>query len=411
VARDADAGRETSVRDAFSQYLIDQLEGEGLKIDERAMFAVAQQFEDWPTLTNLKNIAADFFRTTPHDPGPLHIELARCPFSLILTTCHDDLFTRALHRHNKSPSRHWYHYRGEPRDNTEISGTPSPNLPTVYHLFGTFDDPNSLVLSENDLLDFITAIISDRPKLPDSLRNALRNKTFLFVGFGVRYWYIRVILKLLIKTMGIPRGSFALESLGELEPAERKQTVLFYSRGTRVEIVDMDALAFAKELSDRLGKAGGILGAAAPQRKPIQVFISYERSDGAVAKRLLEALPKDRFEPWLDTDFLRAGEEWNQELEDKIRDSDYFLVLNSSNIAAKKVGYVNKELSIALDMQKYRQRGTGFVIPLQVEGISAEYGQPDLKRFQQIPLRLNSFADDVGLIAKTIFRDHQLRER
>jgi hypothetical protein len=146
-----------------------------------------------------------------------------------------------------------------------------------------------------------------------------------------------------------------------------------------------DALAFARELSDRLSKAGGILGAAAPQRKPIQVFISYERSDGTVAKRLFEALPRDRFEPWLDTDFLRAGEEWNQELEDKIRDSDYFLVLNSSNLAAKKVGYVNKELSIALDMQKYRQRGTGFVIPLQVEGISAEDGQPDLKRFQQIP--------------------------
>jgi hypothetical protein len=161
-------------------------------------------------------------------------------------------------------------------------------------LFGTFDDPNWLVLSENNLLDFITAIISDRPKLPDSLRNALRNKTFLFVGFGIRYWYIRVILKLLIKTMGIPRGSFALESLGELEPEERKQTILFYSRGTRVEIVDMDALAFAKELSDRLSRAGGILGAAAPQRKPIQVFISYERSDGAVAKRLFEAMPKDR---------------------------------------------------------------------------------------------------------------------
>jgi hypothetical protein len=113
----------------------------------------------------------------------------------------------------------------------------------------------------------------------------------------------------------------------------------------------------------------------------------------------------------LDTDFLRAGEEWNQELEDKIRDSDYFLVLNSSSLAAKKVGYVNKELSIALDMQKYRQRGTGFVIPLQVEGISAEDGQPDLKRFQQIPFRLHSFADDVSLIAKTIFRDHQLWER
>ena len=273
VAQGAIAERETSVRDAFSEYLIDQLEAEGVKVDERAMFAVAQQFEDSPALTSLKNIAADFFRTTPYGPGPLHVELAQCPFGLILTTCHDDLFTRALHGHNKAPSRNWYHYRGEPRENKEISGTLSPNFPIVYHLFGTFDDPNSLVLSENDLLDFITAIISDRPKLPDSLRNALHNKTFLFVGFGIRYWYIRVILKLLIKTMGIPRGSFALEFLGELEPEERKRTVLFYSRGTRVEVVDMDALAFAKELSDRLAKAGGFLGAIGRSPNPFRSLL------------------------------------------------------------------------------------------------------------------------------------------
>ena len=48
VARDADASKETSVHDALSQYLIDQLEGEGLKIDERAMFAVASNLKTGP---------------------------------------------------------------------------------------------------------------------------------------------------------------------------------------------------------------------------------------------------------------------------------------------------------------------------------------------------------------------------
>ena len=86
-------------------------------------------------------------------------------------------------------------------------------------------------------------------------------------------------------------------------------------------------------------------------------------------------------------------------------------MLNSQALVEKKVGYVNKEIDTALDMQRYRQQGTGFIIPLQVEGIAPENGRLDLKRFQQIPLRRGLFDDDVSQIVKTIFRDHQLRMR
>ena len=416
VRRGGNAGAATepkSVRDAFCQYLAEQLEEENQKVGELALFAIAQQYEDSSAFStvNLKNIAASFFRDAGYDPGPLHLELARCPFSLVLTTCHDDLFAKALSLQRKSPSRYWYHYRGEPRDNREVAGPLSPDSPALYHLFGAFDEPNSLVLTENDLLDVTISLISGRPKLPDSLRSSLRNNTFLFVGFGIRYWYIRVLLKLLIRTLELSGGSVALESLGELDAREKEQTVLFYKRGTRVEVVDMDAATFTQQLLDRFERAGGYLGLAQRRIRRAQVFISYERSDEAVAKRLYEGLPKDQFEPWLDTSFLQGGEDWNQELEDKIRSSDYFLVLNSKNLSEKRVGYVNKELSLALDMQKYRQHGTKFIIPLQVEGIAAEEGQRDLQAFQQLPLRSASYPDDMGLIVKTMFRDFQVRMR
>jgi len=401
-----------SVREAFCRFLTKQLEEENLRVDERAMFALAQMYEDFPTLVNLKNVAANFFRNAPYDPGPLHHILAECPFSLVLTTCHDDLFEKALFAQQKTPSKYRYHYRGEPRDNMELDARPSPESPALYHLYGRFDRPDSLVLTENDLLEFVTGIISGRPKLPDSLKSLLRNNTFLFVGFGIQHWYVRVLLKLLIRAMGISSSAFALESLGELDTRERQQTVLFYRRGTpRIEVVDMDGLEFARELSKRLSSEGGYVRSSPQRVKRAQVFISYERSDTEIARRLFDALPRDRIDPSLDTDFLQGGQDWNQELEDRLRSSDYFLVLNSQALAEKKVGYVNKEIDTALDMQKYRQGGTGFIIPLQVDGITAENGRPDLKRFQQIPLRAGSFADDVGQIVKTIFRDHQLRMR
>jgi TIR domain len=198
--------------------------------------------------------------------------------------------------------------------------------------------------------------------------------------------------------------------LGELDAREREQTVLFYKRGTRVELVDMEADVFVQQLLDRLDRSGGYLGAQKQIRRA-QVFISYERSDDDVAKRLYDSLPKDRFDTWLDTSFLQGGEDWNSELEDKIRSSDYFLILNSTNLAKKTFGYVNKEVSLALELQKYRQQGTKFIIPILVEEMTTEEGRRDLQPFQQLPLRSSSHAEDVAALAKTMFRDFQLRTR
>lgn len=402
-----------SLREAFCQYLARQLEEVDQKVGEMVLFSVAQQFDDSPAFStvNLKNIAAQFFRTSTSRPGPLHRQLAKFPFGIILTTCHDDLFAKALIENGKTPTRYWYHYQGEPRDNKELSGTPDPYAPALYHLFGAFEEPNSLVLTENDLLDFAIHVIAGRPKLPDSLRSALRNKTFLFFGFGIRHWYLRVLLKLMVRSLELSGGSIAIESLGGLATSEKEQTVLFYKRGTRIEVVDMDGQEFVAELLKRLDAAGGYLGAPPRPIRRAQVFLSYERSDAKIAKRLFDELPKDQFEVWLDSEMLKGGEDWNAELEEKLKSCDYFLVLNSQNLLAKQVGYVNKEIKLALDLQAYRGPGLKFIIPLQPDNSDAESGRPDLKPLQQLPLRDDSFTSDVEMIVKTMSRDFQLRMR
>lgn len=410
---DANGGAEKSVRDLFCENLVAQLEEEDQKVGEPTLFAVAQQYDDSPAFStvNLKNLAAGFFRDPKCEPGRLHRALTELPFGVILTTCHDALLEQAYRQKGVQVSRYWYHYRGEPRDNQEISGAASPENPVIYHLFGTFDEPNSLVLTENDLLDFLIHVISGRPKLPDSLRSALRNKTFLFFGFGIKHWYIRVLLKLLVRTLELSGGSVALESLAGLDAREQQQTVLFYKRGTRIEVVDMEALEFLDQLSARLLTAGGYTGPGKFTGRRATVFISYERSDADDARRLYEALPKDKLEPWLDTQYLAGGDDWNAELEQRIRVSDFVLVLNSKNLVDKRIGYVNKEIDAVLDRQKYFQAGTKFIVPLQLGGIRPEEGLPELGKFQQMPLRKASFADDVQDIARLLIRDFQLRSR
>jgi hypothetical protein len=56
-----------------------------------------------------------------------------------------------------------------------------PQAPLVYQLFGDALEPGSLVLSDNDLLDFLIAIVSERPPLPNSLVRALKRRPELSV--------------------------------------------------------------------------------------------------------------------------------------------------------------------------------------------------------------------------------------
>ena len=402
-----------SARDAFCDNLAAQLREENIAVGEMALFGVAQQYEDTPAFQSvkLKNIAAKFFRELALAPGALHAELARVPFPLVMTTCHDGLFQKALASADKPAATYAYHYRGEPRDIRELEEPPACDRPVVYHLFGNSANPDSLVLTENDLLDFFRNLISARPKLPDSLKSHLRDKTFLFVGFGIRHWYIRFLLKLLIRALDLSAGAVALESLGEMDPREREQTVLFYRRGTRVEVVEIDALTFVREINERLQKSGGFLGQTQRRIRRAQIFISYERSDGAVAERVHRALSGDLFEPTLDSHFLSGGDDWNQALEDRIRGCDYFVVLNSESLAAKRIGYVNKEIDLALDQDRYAQKGVRFVMPLGIGGTSPENGLPELRRFQQHAVRAGSEAEDLAAFATLLSRDFQVRMR
>ncbi|MBL8349261.1 MAG: SIR2 family protein [Burkholderiaceae bacterium] len=403
----------TSARDTFCEYLACQLRDEGLSVGEQALFGVAQQYEDTPAFQSvkLKNIAAKFFRELALDPGPLHAELSRLPFPLVLTTCHDTLLQKALAAADKPAQTFSYHYRGEPRDIRELEEPPDNDRPTVYHLFGNSTNPDSLVLTENDLLDFIRNLIAARPKLPDSLKSHLRDKTFLFVGFGIRHWYIRFLLKLLIRALDLSTGAVALESLGEMDPREREQTVLFYRRGTRVEVVENDALSFLGELNERLTRSGGYLGPSKRRTRRAQVFISHERSDMLVAERVYQALSSDLIEATLDSHLLQSGDDWNQRLEDGVRNCDFFVVLNSENLVARRVGYVNKEIDLALDQARYMQAGIRFIKPICIGGLSPESGLPALRRFDQHVVRPESEIEDLKVFVSQLSRDFQLRMR
>jgi hypothetical protein len=108
-----------------------------------------------------------------------------------------------------------------------------------------------------------------------------------------------------------------------------------------------------------------------------RIFISYSRHDSDVARRLESQLNSRGYSAWLDTDRLRMGEFWREEIVQAIEGCDYFLLL-LSEYSILSINVV-RELSLAEsaarrilpvmlhqveipDTMKYQLAGLQFVI-------------------------------------------------
>lgn len=257
--------QDLSYAEALTRQLASELENDNHRVPGKTLAAVAQQYEDTEDFgpNNMRSLAAQFYSSVTYSPSDVHCLLASLPFSLIVTTSHDNLLTRALQESGKKPLVRRYHFRGDKHDNPEFASSETPDEPSIYHLFGSAQDPRSLVLSENDVLDFLIAVVSERTPLPNSLTRMLKRKdqSLLFVGFGIKQLHLRVLLKVLVRAFELHRtgSAIATEPLRSLSEGDREQTILFYQRGTRIEVEDAEIKSFLAELTRRLEIAGGVV--------------------------------------------------------------------------------------------------------------------------------------------------------
>jgi hypothetical protein len=411
------AGNEDStIPEQLRLALAQELEEDGRRPSGATLSAIAQYYEDTEGFgsSSLRAAAERLIQSKQYCPSTVHEKLAALPFSLIMTTAHDSLMSQALVSAGKSPIAQQYHMRGDKRDNPEFLIPGTPTTPVIYHLFGSAAQPWSMVLSENDALDFLIRVVSERPPLPNSLLRALKRdgQSFLFVGFGIRRWDLRVLLKVLLRALELNRSgpSIVAESLSSLVQADREETILFYQRGTRVEVEDEDIPTFLTKLAGRLEVEGGYLEQAAlPMGTRPRVFISYAREDGDLAMRVYEALQAAGIEPWLDRQSLEGGDDWNQRIEADLDNSHFVVVLYTQALARKHDSYVNKELALASE-RALRVRGP-FLIPLRYGDLAGEDKVELLRKYDNVDIHDESFAEDMAKVISTIKREYQRRNR
>jgi len=135
--------------------------------------------------------------------------LAEYPNLLIVTTNYDDLQEQAFREKNRP-----YHvviYRtGSPTFLFKEHGAPEARevyanelnlqigeIPIVYKMHGACDPKNnefdSYVITEDDYVEFLSRMTS-QTAIPAVFAEPFRRSHFLFLGYGLRDWNLRVVL-------------------------------------------------------------------------------------------------------------------------------------------------------------------------------------------------------------------------
>ncbi len=155
--------------------------------------------------------------------NPLRI-LAELPLSIYITTSYYDFLETALKAAGKNPVTEICYWNEDLVDDvpsifeTEPDYQPSVARPLVYHLNGVDAFPSSLVISEDDYLDFLVKVAEDIEAVPRRVMQAFADSTLLLLGYHLNDWNFKTLFRGLINTR---RASRRLLSLSiQMVPAD-----------------------------------------------------------------------------------------------------------------------------------------------------------------------------------------------
>ncbi len=199
----------------------------------------------------------------------LHAQLAALELPIYLTTNPDPLMTLALEavsldgieRQPRRLSVAWRERqkRHEARPHWHLDPPASPEAPVVLHLFGRDDEPLSLVLTEDDHLDYLARIARDYEYLlPTSVNAALASTTLLFLGYRLEDLDLKVIMRGLLTHLdlekwGMLHVAVQLEA-AHADDAQEQEVIRYFQKyfaNARIDVYWGSSQQFVADLHAR----------------------------------------------------------------------------------------------------------------------------------------------------------------
>ena len=155
-------------------------------------------------------LARKRFEQDPAEPHTLLARLTRLDCKTFITTNCDSFLYDALLEEARAKGKsieprlrcYWY-----TEETPEYPAT-TPENPFVFHLYGFDEDPPSLVLTEDNYLEFMRSLAQDwnqnvnttvKPRLPTYVQKALGSSMLLFLGFDLSSLDFRVLFRGLVE--------------------------------------------------------------------------------------------------------------------------------------------------------------------------------------------------------------------
>jgi len=215
--------------------------------------------EEYETLTELVH-KVGWSGLVADDPNEPHRVLASLNLPLYLTTNCDSFMAEALAaRPGITPAREVCRW------NKDLDGLPSRfeggssykparEAPLVYHLFGSDAEPRSLVLTEDNYLDYLIKI-AEKGRIPDYIRGVLASTSLMFIGYSLNDWEFRVLMRGLVATVNrrldFQDVAVQLEGVGEADAAAVQDFLRKYFERANINVFWGSTAQFIAELREQ----------------------------------------------------------------------------------------------------------------------------------------------------------------
>jgi len=103
-----------------------------------------------------------------------------------------------------------------------------------------------------------------------------------------------------------------------------------------------------------------------PQEQLLRVFLCHASADKTRVRELYHRLTKQEVAPWLDEENLLPGQDWEREIRKQVRTADAVVCCLSKDSITRE-GFVQREITYALDAADEKPEGTIYLIPLRLE--------------------------------------------
>ncbi|ORV27388.1 hypothetical protein AWB98_10765 [Mycolicibacterium conceptionense] len=336
------------------------------------------------------------------EPGDALQDLAAIDdLRLFVTTTPDRLLAKALSSIRGRPVREVsFSPNKSTPDQERNAREPSQAETVVLSLFGQTAAMPEYAIHEEDRLEWIHALLTEKASLPDWIDYPLKHQPMLFIGCEIPDWFGRFLVRLSSDKRLSLGGKPFFFAANTREPS-LSGFFSTYCRRTMVKQLDMEPTKFVAELRQRWEAKqpgprapaapgivlGGPQGAEPPSLDTAEIFISYKHEDVVAARRLYDAIARLGGVAWLDERELHTGDAWEDEILTSIRQTvSLFVPVISANTERKKESYVFREWNEAVERTR-GILGQRFIMPVVID----EDYDGDATRFKQVPREFKNF--------------------